>query len=64
MSRPGFAETDAVRAGRVRYYDSALIKQQDPRLVLAIRKLAYLLHPEAFGNPPGTIPGELGRPQE
>ena len=39
---------------------------QDPtqptlRQILAIRKLAHILHPEAFPDPPGTIPWELGR---
>ena len=61
MSRPGYDRTDAVKNGRVLYYDSALLKQQGPREVLAVRKLAYLLHPEAFENPPDTIPWELGR---
>lgn len=61
MSRPGFNQTDAVKNGRVLYYDSALLKQQGPREVLAVRKLAYLLHPETFENPPDTLPWELGR---
>jgi hypothetical protein len=45
----------------VLYYDSALLKHEGPRQVLAIRKLAYLLHPETCKNPDGTIPWELGR---
>jgi iron complex transport system substrate-binding protein len=61
MARPGYAQTSAVRNSRVLYYDSALLKHQGPRAILAIRKLAYLLHPEVFENPPGTIPWELGR---
>jgi iron complex transport system substrate-binding protein len=61
ISRPGYSETSAVKNSRVLYYDSALLKHQGPREILAIRKLAYLLHPEAFENPPGTIPWELGR---
>ncbi len=61
ISRPGYSETDAVKNSRVLYYDSALLKHQGPREILAIKKLAYLLHPEAFENPPGTIPWELGR---
>lgn len=60
-ARPGYSETAAVQNSRVLYYDSALMKHQGPRAILAIRKLAYLLHPEAFENPPGTIPWELGR---
>lgn len=61
MTRPGFEGTNAVRDGRVLYYDSALMKQQGPREVLAVKKLAYLLHPETFENPAGTIAWELGR---
>jgi iron complex transport system substrate-binding protein len=61
MTRPGYSETTAVKNGRVLYYDSALLKQQGPREVLAIKKLAYLLHPEVFPNPADTIPWELGR---
>jgi iron complex transport system substrate-binding protein len=61
MTRPGYAQTTAVKNGRVLYFDSALFKQQGPREVLAVRKLAYLLHPDVFENPPGTIPWELGR---
>jgi iron complex transport system substrate-binding protein len=61
VARPGYAETNAVKNSRVLYYDSALLKHQGPREILAIRKLAYLLHPEAFENPPDTIPWELGR---
>lgn len=61
ISRPGYAETAAVANSRVLYYDSALLKHQGPREILAVRKLAYLLHPEAFENPSGTIPWELGR---
>ncbi|MEO5923173.1 MAG: helical backbone metal receptor [Bryobacteraceae bacterium] len=60
-SRTGYDETTAVKNSRVLYYDSALFKQQGPREVLAVRKLAYLLHPEEFPNPAGTIPWELGR---
>jgi iron complex transport system substrate-binding protein len=60
-TRPGYADTTAVKNGRVLYYDSALLKQQGPREVLAIKKLAYLLHPDVFPNPTDTIPWELGR---
>ncbi|MEI9812294.1 MAG: ABC transporter substrate-binding protein [Acidobacteriota bacterium] len=61
MTRPGYSDTAAVKNSRVLYYDSALLKQQGPREVLAARKLAYLLHPDVFPNPDGTIPWELGR---
>ncbi len=60
-TRPGYADTTAVKNGRVLYYDSALLKQQGPREVLAVAKLAYLLHPDVFPNPAETIPWELGR---
>lgn len=63
-SRPGYHATDAVLDGRVLYYDSALLKHEGPRQVLAIRKLAYILHPGIFPNPPGTIPWELGNINE
>lgn len=61
LSRPGYSQTKAVANSRVLYYDSALLKHQGPREILAIRKLAYLLHPDVFENPAGTIPWELGR---
>jgi iron complex transport system substrate-binding protein len=63
-SRPGYHTTDAVLNGRVLYYDSALLKHEGPRQVLAIRKLAYILHPGVFPNPPDTIPWELGNINE
>ncbi len=61
ISRPGFRRLQAVRDSRVLYYDSALLKHVGPRQILAIRKLAHLLHPNEFSAPPGTIPWELGR---
>jgi iron complex transport system substrate-binding protein len=59
-TRPGYDETDAVTRSRVLYYDSALMKHFGPRQVVATQKLAYLLHPEYFESPEGTIPWELG----
>jgi len=59
-SRPGFDKTNAVTRSRVLYYDSALLKHEGPRQVLAVRKLAHILHPNEFEDPPGTIPWELG----
>lgn len=62
MTRPGFDTTDAVKTGRVYYYDSSLMKRFGPRTVTAIRKLAYLLHPYYFENPENSVsPWELGR---
>jgi iron complex transport system substrate-binding protein len=59
-SRKGYDSTAAVQRSRVLYYDSALLKHEGPRQVLAIRKLAHILHPDVFPDPPGTIPWELG----
>lgn len=59
-TRPGYDETNAVTRSRVLYYDSALMKHFGPRQVVATQKLAYLLHPEHFESPEGTIPWELG----
>jgi iron complex transport system substrate-binding protein len=59
--RKDFDKIKAVEESRVLYYDSALLKHEGPRQVVAIRKLAYLLHPEACRNPDSTIPWELGR---
>jgi iron complex transport system substrate-binding protein len=61
VTRPGYERTNAVRNSRVLYYDSALMKHEGPRQVLAIRKLAHILHPDAFPDPANTIPWELGR---
>lgn len=58
--RKDFDKTNAVIRSRVLYYDSALLKHEGPRQVLAILKLAYLLHPDACECPPGTVPWELG----
>jgi iron complex transport system substrate-binding protein len=59
--RKGFDSIRAVQTSRVLYYDSALLKHEGPRQVLAVRKLARLLHPEAFEDPPATVPWELGK---
>jgi len=59
-TRPDYMKTNAVTHSRVTYYDSALLKHEGPRQILAIRKLAYLLHPEQFDNPTETLPWELG----
>ena len=62
MTRPGFSETDAVKDGRVAYYDSSLMKRFGPRTIKAIEKLAYLLHPYYFENPENSVsPWELGK---
>jgi len=62
MTRDGFDTTDAVKHGRVYYYDSSLMKRFGPRTVTAIKKLAYLLHPYYFDNPENSVsPWELGK---
>lgn len=62
MTRPGFDTIDAVKYGRVYYYDSSLLKRFGPRTVKAIEKLAYLLHPYYFENPENSVsPWELGK---
>lgn len=62
MTRPGFDTVDAVKTGRVYYYDSSLMKRFGPRTITAIKKLAYLLHPYYFENPENSVsPWELGK---
>ena len=62
MTRPGFDQIDAVKHGRVYFYDSSLMKRFGPRTVTAIKKLAYLLHPYYFENPEKSVsPWELGK---
>lgn len=62
MTRPGFDQTEAVKTGRVCYYDSSLMKRFGPRTITAIEKLAYLLHPYYFKNPENSVsPWELGK---
>lgn len=38
-----------------------MVKHTGPRQVLAVPKLAHLLHPLEFPDPAGTFPWELGR---
>jgi ABC-type Fe3+-hydroxamate transport system substrate-binding protein len=62
VSREGFENISAVQSSRVLFYDSSLFKRFGPRTVIAIKKLAYLLHPYYFDNPPNSVsPWELGR---
>jgi len=62
VMREGFEEIAAVQNSRVLFYDSSLFKRYGPRTVTAIKKLAYLLHPYYFTNPPDSVtPWELGR---
>ena len=50
MTRPGFDQTEAVKTGRVCYYDSSLMKRFGPRTITAIEKLAYPLPPSDEGG--------------
>ena len=60
--RPGYETVNAVKYDRVYHYDSSLLKRPGPRQVTAILKLAYLLHPYYFQNPPDSVsPWELGK---
>jgi iron complex transport system substrate-binding protein len=62
VTREGFSDISAVKSSRVLFYDSSLLKRYGPRTVTAIKKLAYLLHPYYFDNPPNSVsPWELGK---
>lgn len=62
VMREGYQTITAVKNDRVYHYDSSLLKRPGPRQVTAIRKLAYLLHPYYFSNPPNSVsPWELGK---
>ena len=62
VMREGYQSIAAVKNDRVYHYDSSLLKRPGPRQVTAIRKLAYLLHPYYFSNPPDSVsPWELGK---
>jgi len=49
--RPGWRELPAVRAGRVALLDPGLFNRPGPRLALAARTLAAILHPAAAPAP-------------
>jgi iron complex transport system substrate-binding protein len=62
VNRPGFEKTNAVMNDRVYHYDSSLLKKPGPRQLVAIKKIAYLLHPYYFDNPGDSVdPWELGK---
>ncbi|MDZ4168135.1 MAG: ABC transporter substrate-binding protein [Coriobacteriia bacterium] len=46
--RPGFAELQAVKAGRVYVLDDNLVSRPGPRIMLGLRQIAEAIHPEAF----------------
>lgn len=50
---PGFSDTPAARAGRVYATDaSAYFSRPGPRIVDGLEILAWIIHPEAFKEPP------------
>lgn len=50
--RPGWAELDAVRTGRVFAVDAnAYFNRSGPRLVETLELLAHLIHPDRFDPP-------------
>ncbi len=54
--RPGWADLNAVRAGRVYAVDgNAYLNRTGPRIVDSLEILAYLLHPELGIRPPGPL---------
>jgi len=49
--RAGFESINAVKQDNVLYYDSSLMKRFGPRTIIAIKKLAHILHPDVFEDP-------------
>ena len=47
-SRPGYADIDAVRTGRVYVLEDNLVSRPGPRVIEGVRLIAEALHPEAF----------------
>jgi len=47
--RPGWAEIDAVRAGRIHLIDGDIVSRGGPRLADALEAVARALYPERFG---------------
>jgi iron complex transport system substrate-binding protein len=47
-SRPGYADIDAVRTGRVYVLEDNLVSRPGPRIIEGVRLIAEALHPEAF----------------
>jgi len=48
--RPGWAEIEAVKNGKVYLLDENLIVRPGPRIVLGLEAVARFLHPEIFGQ--------------
>jgi len=55
--RPGWADIQAVRDGRVYTLDGDIISRPGPRLADAIESLAATLYPAAFGTPSSATGG-------
>jgi len=47
-SRPGYADIDAVRTGRVYVLEDNLVSRPGPRVIEGVRLIAEALHPDAF----------------
>jgi len=47
----GWKSIPAVREGRVYFIDGDLLNRPGPRLIDALEKVAYMLHPEMFARP-------------
>jgi iron complex transport system substrate-binding protein len=47
-SRPGYADIDAVKTGRVYVLEDNLVSRPGPRVIEGVRLIAEALHPEAF----------------
>lgn len=54
-ARSGWATISAVRSGKIYPFDDNLISRAGPRIVIGIRKIAELLHPQAFGRRRGVV---------
>lgn len=62
VTRDGAEQITAVKNSRVYHYDSSMLKRPGPRQVVAIKKMAHLLHPYYFENPDDSVdPWELGK---
>lgn len=54
--RPGWNEMKAVKADRISVLEEPFFCRPSPRLLLGLKKIAYLLHPDTFPAYDGTDP--------
>lgn len=59
-ARAGWHAIAAVRNERIHPVQADWISRPGPRLVLGLRQVAMLLHPEAFGPPPAAAAAAVG----